>query len=123
MISIFWEFFIEICVQNCSIILFIGGKCISFPKNIYFFYIKKNSDCTDTFQIIRKIYIWKEKYATVTHGSKRGGLATCIVICLITFQANTWTYFKTTYKLFTWAETCLFQNDTKVTWWHDETLS
>ena len=40
-------------------------------------------------------------YVTITHVIKRGGMATCIVIRLITAQAiNTNTYFKTTHELF-----------------------
>ena len=40
----------------------------------------------------------KEKYVSdsVTHVSKRDGMATCIMICLVTVQSNAYTFFKTT---------------------------
>ena len=68
-------------------------------KKIYLLQKYKNSECTDTFQI-PKIYIFEKinKYFTVTRGNKRSGVETCIVIRIITVQANTYTYFKTTYE-------------------------
>ena len=47
-------------------------KYISF-KNI------KNSECTHTFHICKKNYK-KKKYVAFTHGSRRDGMATRIVI-------------------------------------------
>ena len=49
-----WRFIslIEICLQTCSVMLFISKKCISFTKMIYILQkYKYNSECTDTLRI------------------------------------------------------------------------
>ena len=73
---IYWSFFIEIYVKPYSVILFIREKCNQLPKNIY----------------LQKKYV--NKYFTFTHGSYRGGMATCIIICLKTVFVNNYRYLK-----------------------------
>ena len=74
--------------------LCISKRGIFLKKNIYVFY-KNKSECTNTFQICLKMYFKNKKYATLIHGSKTGGMWTCIVICLLTVYAKIYTYFKT----------------------------
>ena len=62
-------------------------------KNIYILQKYKNSECTALSKYVKYIFEKKKKYITVAHGSKRGGMTTCIIICLITVQANAYTYF------------------------------
>ena len=52
---------------------------------------KKNHSILTLSKYAKEIF---EKNVIVTLGSKRGGMVTCIVICLITVQANIYTYFK-----------------------------
>ena len=60
----------------------------NFQKNIY------NAECTHIFQICTNIYV------TITHGSKRGVMDTCIVTYLETVFVNTHKYLKKMYRLF-----------------------
>ena len=47
----------------------------------------------------KKIFPKNSIHVIVNHGSKRGRMATYVVLCLKTVHANTYTYFKTTYEL------------------------
>ena len=51
----------------------------------------KNSECTHIFQICKKKY---RKSVTFTHGSKRDGMSTCIVMNLKTAFVNIYTHLK-----------------------------
>ena len=87
---LYWAFFIKICVQICSVILLLSKKCISFPKKYIFHKNIKYSECIlpTLSKYVQNTFEEKNKYITVTLGSKRGRMATCIVICIITVQAN-----------------------------------
>ena len=61
-------------------------------KKIYLFKIYiRNLECTHIFEICKK-YIYMFIYVSFTHGSKRGGMATCIVIYIKTDFINTYTH-------------------------------